>query len=239
MRWVPIAGMMLVAWAWNVSAGQEVPSVRTPDSSDWWSTLRTADSDEVAKIQEREISADNYRILGIKLDNKMFAKAAAKLGRATEVTRGDASTGRDQICYVSKAGAKKVYLIFETGEVDFDMYLFVGGKPWNGSEYCVVSPLVTSTLGMSSGLRLGLPRAEVKAILGAPSRKTKNEWEYTFSVKKKLPPGQLRDLRKANPEMSDEEFYKNYSTYDSGGGVLVRFENGKVVYLSVSRSETM
>jgi hypothetical protein len=77
------------------------------------------------------------------------------LGKATVVERGDASTGRSQICYSSLGKQSKTYLMFEKGEVNDSFYLFKGGPDWKGSKLCTASNLVTTNLSTASGLRLG------------------------------------------------------------------------------------
>jgi hypothetical protein len=96
-------------------------------------------------------------------------QAAAKLGKATVVERGDASTGRSQICYSSPRKQSKAFLIFEKGEVNDAFYVFNVGLDWKGSELCAESNLVTPNLSTASGLRLGQTRAQFRAIPGKPS----------------------------------------------------------------------
>ena len=104
------------------------------DNSDWWSTSRSSDSGEDIKTQERELASPNFRVLGVTLGETMFSRAATKLGKATTVERGDASTGRRQVCYSSAGPQEKVHLIFEQGEVGYTFYLFAGGPAWEGAD---------------------------------------------------------------------------------------------------------
>src|SRR5215467_6799258 len=108
--------------AWPVIQENDVVSL--PDNSDWWSQNRTSEPDEV-QPKEREFPGSAFRVLGVNLGEKMFSQASSRLGKATPVQRGDASTGRLQACYVSLGGQKNVHLIFEQGEVNFAFYMFV------------------------------------------------------------------------------------------------------------------
>jgi hypothetical protein len=83
-----------------------------------------------------------------------FLEIRFKLGAATEGERGDAASGRNQICYTAPSGS--VHLIFEFGEVNSVPYLFDGGPTWNGSELCAPSSSVSAKLSTASGLRLGI-----------------------------------------------------------------------------------
>ena len=94
-------------WAFIVTAGlfpaaaavsQSVPSNYLSDNSDWWSYTRRADAEDEGLVQNREISVANFQILGLKLDDDIFGKATAKLGKGHIVKRGDGSAGRSQLC---------------------------------------------------------------------------------------------------------------------------------------------
>jgi len=152
------------------------PSDSLHDNSDWFSDLRPTSHDEeedaadATPTQERQIPASNFRILGITLSPDMSTQVAQKFGQYHEVQRGDASSGRSQACYVSASGEHKIHLIFEQGEIDSSVYLFVDGPDWYGSDRCIPSDLVSTHLATASGLRLGMTPAQVIAILGKPSR---------------------------------------------------------------------
>ena len=106
--------------------------------------------------------------------------------------------------------SEEVHLVFERGEVTDSYYLFVGGPDWRGSDLCVKSNLVTINLSAASGLRLGQTPSEFKAILGKPSAVIGNKIIYSYGVEKKSSAGEFDKLRQQNPELSEEEFRRNY-----------------------------
>lgn len=212
------------------------------DSSDWWSYTRQEELPEEAsrqpiKFQNRKPSDTNFQISGIALGEKWdFSDVRSKFGNATEVQRGDAASGRHQICYRSSLG--DVHVIFEVGEVDSLVYLLEDGPNWNGSELCAISNAVSHSISTASGLRLGLHPAQVKRILGDPSVATPTKLVYYFGYMEKTPPEDLATLRKEHREMDDAEFRKNYEFSDGEAYIEVRFSSGKLNYLVISRSET-
>src|SRR2546429_3840010 len=167
------------------SIAQVGPPGYTSDNSDWLPYTSSPECDDEAISQKREPAASNFHILGLNLDDETFGKATAKLGKTTVVERGDASTGRSQICYTSPGKRSKTYLIFEKGEVNDAFYLFNIGPDWKGSELCTESNLVTTSLSTASGLHLGQTTAEVRAILGKPSVITGSRVIYSFAIEKK------------------------------------------------------
>lgn len=239
----PSAAVVMVAFLaiFGLSASgpamQTSPRVSLRDNSDWWSGSRNLESGKDIRTQERELASSNFRFIGIDLNEDMFAQAAAKLGPTTIIQRGDASTGRAQACYVPDEDAK-VHLILEQSEVAFTLYLFSDGRPWNGSDQCAHSHLISLSLSTASGLHLGQTPSEVISILGEPSNRSKNELIYSVHVKKKASEGNLKKLRQQNPEMSDEDFHKAYDFYDLGAAVHAKFTDSKLTFLEVSKAET-
>src|SRR5215813_7121718 len=70
------------------------------DNSDWWSQLRSGSDSGNIPVLTKDSPASNFEILGVDLsDDDPLAQAMTKLGTAQLVERGDASTGREQICY--------------------------------------------------------------------------------------------------------------------------------------------
>jgi len=217
------------------------------DNSDWWSSLRTLDSDEGIPNEgigpeAREFRPAVFTVLGILLGEKLFTRAAAVLGPVEQVQRGDAATGRIQACYVSPGNGEKIYLIFEQGELDFSFYLFAAGPPWYGSDRCAHSARIRRGVTTGAGLRLGQTPAEIIAILGRPTKRLANELIYSFLVEKPLSPKDLArafaESRGTVPQLSKEQFKKEYGNYDLCEYVDARFAAGRLFYLAVSRLES-
>ena len=236
MLWVfLVAASILPLAAETVQTG---PPGYISDNSDWWSYTRRPDADDETIGQKREVRASNFQILGLKLNDETFAKATAKLGKAIVVQRGDASTGRSQICYSSAAKKSKTYLVFEKGEVNDAFYMFDVGPDWKGSELCTESNLVTTNLSTASGLHLGQTIAQVKAILGKPGFVAEDKIIYSLGVEKKTSATDFENLRQRNPQLSQDELHRNFEFYTVGVYIEARFLSGKLVYLAISKTES-
>lgn len=209
------------------------------DSSDWWSYTRQEELPNRTrpKWQSRTPAEANFQIAGINLDTMSgFAQIRSRFGEAAEVERGDAASGRQQICY--KSPFANVHLIFEFGEVNSAVYLFEDGHEWNGSELCATSPFVSPNTSTESGLKLGITPQQVRAILGTPSTDTPQQLNYYFAWRKKTGPEAMAQFRKENPNMSDAELHRNFDYLDIQAYIEARFESGKMNYLAVCSSET-
>ena len=185
---------------------QTIPTVRLDDNPDSWSDTQGPAENEELKPENRELPTANYEILGIDLGEDLFARAAAKIGKATTIQRGDASTGREQACYVSPDPRHRVLLIFERQEVGYASYLFEGGADWKGANPSVVSKAISRDLATTSGLRLGMTPAQVIAIFGKPTKRHKDDFIYSFLVTKKTSPNDLKQARDRNPAMREKDF---------------------------------
>ena len=130
------------------------------------------------------------------------------------MSRGDAATARSQICYASADPKGNVYLVFESGEVQYAAYLFEGGPKRNGRR-----PLceVANSYGRTEdgfGVGAGMTRSQVESILGKPTASKGDKLVHFRQVKEKNSPEILRRLRREHPDISNEEFHRDYDFSD-------------------------
>jgi hypothetical protein len=176
---------------------------------------------------------------GVSLESDDPKAVEKKLGRVKSVERGDASSGREQLCYVSSKGAEKLYLIFEYGEVNATFYLFAGGRSWHGNEYCAASGKVSKTLSTPSGLRLGRTRKQVEAVLGEPDLIADNRFIYSRETERKTTADEFERLRRDYPkQLSDKEAHEQFDSYTVQTYIEARFKGAGLNYLEVSTSAT-
>jgi len=215
-------------------SGQTI-SVR--DRSDWWSILNEGFQTPQATGQKGTIDEANFQISGVTLGSGQFEKASLRLDKAKVVRRGDGSSGREQVCYVPPDGKTKVHLIFEFGEVESAFYLFSGGPYWKGSGFCRKSSQLSTDLKAASGLRLGLSRSQLEAILGKPDVVVGNRLVYSREVNKKTSAEEFEQLRNEYPEkLSNEVAHKKFDFQSVVIYIEARFSGSKLTYLAVSRT---
>lgn len=202
------------------------------DNSDWWSSTVGDPQTMYVKVQHRLVASANFRMLGITLGDDYFPDVIAKLGRAEVTSRGDGAESRSQICYVSSGSAEKVHAIFEQSETIESFYLFSGGSEWTGSDRCVTSDLVSGRLGTASGIHLGQNRKEVESMLGPPSATYDKRTVYSFEGERTLSP---EDYKRLHPHSSS--FPNETLVWTVDVRIDARFEDSKLIYLAVSRSE--
>jgi hypothetical protein len=210
---------------------------RLKDQTDWWSINNGEFHRTDIRARNESIAPGTFEVAGVALGSDQFKRLAATLGKATVVERGDASTARRQICYVSAENPSKVYAIFEFGEDESVFYLFRDGADWNGRRFCVVTKHISMSSGTASGLRLGLTPSGVEAILGKADAASEDTLVYSREVKEKTTPAQFEELRKDYPEqLNDKTAHEKFDYYSIEIYIEARFGKSGLNYLAVSKS---
>jgi hypothetical protein len=212
-------------------------SVILKDRTDWWSINNSSVRQPDVKARNATIAPGTFEIAGVDLGRDQFRKLAIKMGKATVVERGDASTGRQQVCYTADDDAKKIYLIFEYGADESVFYLFSDGANWKGQKLCVSTKQVSLTLGTASGLKLGLNRVEVEAILGRADAVFNDKLVYTREIQVKTTPAEFEKVRNEYPQhLTDRLAHEKFDFYHIEIYIEARFGNSGMNYLAVSKS---
>jgi hypothetical protein len=203
------------------------------DNSDWWSEIPRAHGGvPPGEFLAGPPEPQNFQILGISVwrsSPNWPQKIVRALGRATVIERGDASTGRHQICYKSAANYRRTSLIFESGECSESFYLFEEGGPFAGSDRCVSSTQVNQNLKTPAGLGLGLTPSGVVKLLGPHSLKRPDFFVYKYNLKMKRTKEEIESERREDPTLGLPDL-----EYDSDLSLLIRFRNGRLWYLYVT-----
>jgi hypothetical protein len=231
------AGLLLLLAFWGHPFLRGQADYLIHDNSDWWSITGSTDDVGEMKTQDRELPRANFHVLGVDLSEYAVTRIQKRLGQTPIISRGDASTGREQACYRSSP-EPATYLIAEEGEVNSAFYLFNESAPWNGRELCKRLKLVSGSIGTDSGVHLGQAPEQVMTILGKPSKRSQSEIIYFLAAKEKTSPDASARCRAQYPEMSLEELRENCDVYDLTVFIRARFVHARLVYLGVSVAET-
>lgn len=214
------------------------------DNSDWWSLFNGNsklydDQQWKAARVRRNPAVSLTQIAGVSFipnpKNKV-SPITQKFGEARAVNRGDASTGREQVCYTSTI-FPNTFLIFEGGELIDSAYLFQDERSWNGRDACTKSVLVSPRLKIAGGLRLGQSLSAMEAVIGKPSRRIGNEALFLFERWTPRSKEELEKIHLHQAQMEDDEFLKRFRYSKVSISVLTRFRNSQLVYVVVSQSD--
>ena len=213
-------------------------SVRLGDRSDWWSVLNENFEWPNNKAKGDELAPANFEIAGVNLEaDAPFRNLRERFGWAISAIRSKGNNAREQFCYVFGQSASG-RLVFEHGESNQSFYLFNEGQPWNGQALCAGSTQLTPALRTKSGLGLGISPAQVEQVLGKPDFTSPNRFVYYRDIEKHTPDDKLAQLRTEHSDLADKDFHDNYDSYDLELYIEVRFTDGKLTYLAVSKGES-
>jgi hypothetical protein len=211
-------------------------TVRLKDRSDSWSILNESFRAPNVKPQGKEIDARNFNIAGVNLGEPL-EKIAQMLGKAVIVQRGDAASGREQLCYVTARDQQPRYLVFEIGEVDFNFYLFRSSPSWKGRQFCA-RPRRIPNLATASGIRLGMERSQFEQVLGQPDAVVGDTLVYSREVSRKTDPAEFERQRREYPEiLTDAQAQAKFGMQSVSLYIQAKFTNSNLTYLAVSKAE--
>jgi hypothetical protein len=206
------------------------------DNSDWWSLLRDVRQElPCSPLSKEKPNAANFVIAGVDLRHaEPIRDAEEKVAKTSEkMTRGDAATGRTQICFKSASEKGRFKLIFEEGAGGLPSvaYLIDGGPDWPQSYKCVVSQKISNKLATASGLHLEMTAAEVEKILSKPCIVSNDSIEYAFDYRYMLPLDERQRLKAKGDLDADEPV-------DWFGSMQIKFRGAKAYYIAILTGET-
>lgn len=221
-----VLALTIIAWT-GLSSAQWIA-----DDSDWWSLLRPIEEEGGCSTPSKEKPTENNFVIADLRQGHPIREAGEKVARPSVIIeRGDASTGRSQICFRSVSERGRFKLIFEEGEVASAAYLIDGGPSWRGADKCVVSPKISGNLATQSGLHLGMTAAQAERILGKPCIESNDGIEYAFDFSH-LPTSDERQRLKGHGDFYPDE------PFDWFGTIQIKFHRAKAYYIAILTGDT-
>jgi len=143
---------------------------------------------------QKAIASTNLTILGFTLGQNEITDVESKLGKApsSDSSRHDMM----QHCYQS-TGPDRTILVLEDWVGTLSGFrLFRSGTT---KQDCARTAAVTADISTASGLKLGLTREQVLAILGTPTRALSNQIIYRSETTRHMTANELARFKKAYP----------------------------------------
>lgn len=175
----------------------------------------------------KQISSGNFDVAGIILGVSTDKDVERVLGPAPAVDTPDHEGARR--CYLSAAGDGTL-LEFESW-VGTVIQFRLDSRSNVAEGTCVKSPLVSSKLATRTGLKLGLHRKQVLAILGQPTAVKGSRLEYEQSFDRPLTSREKVRLKESGPPWD----VKSVHVMDR---IEVGLSEAKVVSICVLHNET-
>jgi len=234
--------MLLAIFTWPAS-GQVQAGIAPPQKSD---TFEANENGQKLRVQYGELAKGNFQIAGVDLasEEDVFKQATRILGPVQTRETGDAGDADERACYrpTDKSDATRLY--FHAGEVGAWFVLSSTTPASEREDVCRPSSRIARDLKTTSGLHLEQTEEQVIAILGLPTRRSRNantgmdSMAYEYETKKKSSSSDLARARQAHPDMSEQELLSNYGSYDVSESIEMKFAGGLLTELNVSWSVT-
>jgi hypothetical protein len=189
-----------------------------------------------------DLAPDSTTILGITLGQSNLATVRAKFGQAELWRDGDASTAESKVCYVAQKPNSLAIIFASNAEMAPGQDVVTDIRILKLDDYKDASKCLTLALGAdqirtASGLKIGISRENVRAILGPSSRESQNQWSYDRDVERLV---QKSDKNYELWLARRQECFEGREPYFTiSSGITVRFRNDSVVALIFSRNDSI
>ena len=183
-----------------------------------------------------DIADDDATILGFSIGHTSLDEVQAKLGKATIERVSHDEESDVAICYVSSADGTvfAVYSGAMGGWKDITSFaLWSREVRFPNVSRCTSSTEVSRALTTKSGIRLGLTAAELKRIVGVPSKVSDFSMKYDYACRRKMTQDEITSFITTN-----NLDVKKYGYFDRMSWIDVRFKTATVSRVEVGRTES-
>lgn len=220
--------LTLLLWATPVMA-QDTQTVVTDDQ-----TYNILSRD----IYQQKISNAQMTIMGLTLGKHTLKDVQSELGKAELLPGLEHKPNR--VCYISGDNSDGTILIFQAWEISSVLTSFrilSSQANFKESDQCAKSKLISKDMVTDGGLRLGLSRQQLKAILGKPTKEQGNSLLYVYHSKQSMTKEEIDEMKKvfrtSIPPSTKEEFY-----WDITSSIEGIFLNKELIVITVTKLET-
>ena len=133
---------------------------------------------DTASVQDRSLDPSHRTILSLVIGDSASHDIYSKMGPAIPF-RDNANPSATQLCYVSGRDDTLVVFYSEFSRCS-RVRLLSQKKRFQKWHFCAASPLVSKDVATASGIRLGMSKQRLKAILGPPDSEADETLNYFY-----------------------------------------------------------
>jgi hypothetical protein len=161
--------------------------------------VRTADA------ADRQLAKANMTILGLTIGDCTSLDIYSKMGPGIPF-RKDANPDISQVCYVSDKDDTLILFSFDDDQcVRFKLMLHKNKfYKWH---FCERSPLVSKHLTTESGIKLGMSKRRLKAILGVSRNESRQYLKYDYEWQQKMSRVEIETTSQGTKNMMKDPFW--------------------------------
>lgn len=178
-----------------------------------------------------ELDPAQRTMLGVTVGKDSLSEAHDKIGKAKRTQIGEGTCRETILCYTSSRASDPTKLLFsanadyslrgEITSVQFTSDEFVGPCADARSENvaaCAPSMRIGASLRTSGGLKLGMTKDQVRALLGPEvmaDTSSEDALFYNYWVEKRLDESEIRRLERQEPNIRRHPYYGMSSSIDA------------------------
>lgn len=178
-----------------------------------------------SQLQNKKLAASNYTIYGLPLDQARLTDFFSKLG-PTIVFEDDTNPKVRCICYISDRD--ETLVLVKSVNYRLTRYKLMSRKmrfyKWH---FCEKSPLVSDNLSIQNGIKLGMHKARIKAIIGNPREETHSQLRYDYRWKENIGNHPAAEVNR-NSEVPRNEPFRTVTV-----NIIAEFSDSKLVDLDI------
>jgi hypothetical protein len=139
----------------------------------------------------KDLAPDSTTILGITLGQSNLSNVQAKFGAAKMWGDGDASSAEGKVCYVTQQPDPLAVIFASNSEMapggEVTAIRVLKRDDYKDRSRCLPLALRADDISTASGIRIGVNREKVRAILGPPTENRQTQWTYSREVERPIP----------------------------------------------------
>lgn len=181
-------------------------------------------------IRHEMINDDHITILGFIVGKHSLLDVQNELGEVDALPRKEHAP--EQICYVSVRPSERTIIIFESGPLGGWKYLTAFSLVSEKSDFkyvqlCKKTSLVSPDIATKSGLKLGMSKEDLMAIMGKPSKIIDDNYFYLYDFQSKMTPEEIKLIGSTS-----------YPYFDVSSAVFAKFDKSKLIEITISKVES-
>ena len=160
---------------------------------------------QAAQAADKTLDKSNLTILGLVVGNCTSLDVYSKLGPSIPF-KDDAKPDVTQVCYVSNQDETLILFSFENSQCS-RFRLMAPKNKFHKWHFCEKSPLVSKHLATESGLKLGISKSRMKAILGDPKHESDETLDYVYEWKQKMNQAEIERASQYSKDVKKNPFW--------------------------------
>jgi outer membrane protein assembly factor BamE (lipoprotein component of BamABCDE complex) len=188
-----------------------------------------------AEPHREKLGDQHLTLLGLTLGMHTLKDVEVRLGSTQILSRKEHAP--DQLCYISAEKGDETVIVFEAGPLGgweiLTAFRIISSKlSFKKTDQCRETSYISKRTQTKTGIRVGITREQLIAILGSPSKVIGNNFFFLFSVQRRMSEDEIRDMERRWPDVRKNPYF------DVSSSVHATFSNSELSSVCISKIES-